>query len=264
MPREEFGPGQSVLYTNVESCQWWRMPKITYLNAAGEEVPSTTTIIGKYKDMGGLMHFAWSEGKAGRGLNESRDRAGDIGSMLHGMIEAYIRAINWGPPADSKSEDIDLAMRLFTTFKRWWAENKIEVVATEVSLVSEDYQYGGTLDLVARFPIVHPAASVGATFLGLMDWKTSSAYYQEMLLQMAAYRQLWYERNMSPGIVRATLVLFSKTDAKMKIYPVTSEDMDLAFKKFLLLRGAYDMEAAINKSVKETRRAAISYDYSAG
>ena len=61
------------------------MPKITYWNAAGEEVPSTTTIINKYKDVGGLMYFAWSEGKAGRGLNESRDRAGDVGSMLHGQ-----------------------------------------------------------------------------------------------------------------------------------------------------------------------------------
>ena len=239
------------------------MPKITYLNAAGEEVPSTTTIIGKYKDMGGLMHFAWSEGKAGRGLNESRDRAGDVGSMLHGMIEAHLRGVDWVLPPGPSGEGLVLAMRLFGGFRLWWEANKVEVVATETSLVSEQYQYGGTLDLVARFPVAHPTANVGAAFLGLMDWKTSSAYYQEMLLQMAAYRHLWEVASgaLDP-IVRATLVLFSKTEAKIKFYPVTREQMDFAFKKFLLLRECYGMETAINQSVKETRHAAISYDYS--
>ena len=234
------------------------MPKIKYLNAAGEEVPTTTTIIGKYKDMSGLMHFAWSEGKAGRGLNESRDRAGDVGSMLHGMIEAHLSGVDW--EGTGVGEDLNLACRLFATFKRWWEENKIEVVATETSLVSEEHQYGGTLDLVANIP---PYG------ICLLDWKTSSAYYQEMLLQMAAYRHLWAEASgdikgdaYAHRIAKATLVLFSKTDRKMKFYPVTEEQMDFAFEKFLLLRECYGMEAAINQSVKETRRAAVSYDYS--
>ena len=233
------------------------MPKITYLNAAGEEVPSTTTIINKYKDMGGLMHYAWSEGKAGRGLTESRDRAGDVGSMLHGMIEAYIKDdIAWPrPPHPLNAEDLETATQLFGTFKGWWAKNKVEVVATEISLVSEEHQFGGTLDLVVK-------STTG--YLALMDWKTSRDYYQEMLLQMAAYRQLWYETapdDEEKRISVATLVLFSKTERKMKFYTVTAEQMDLAFQKFLLLRKTYDMEVAIAQLVKETRRAAVSYHH---
>lgn len=230
------------------------MPKITYWNAAGEEVPSTTTIINKYKDVGGLMYFAWSEGKAGRGLNESRDRAGDVGSMLHGQIDAFLKDELWGLPVDAHPEDAQIAARLYATFREWWAHNKIEVVATETSLVSETYQYGGTVDLVGNYP--------GGGLI-IMDWKTSSAFYQEMLLQMAAYRRLWQECKQQV-IERATLALFSKTDRKIKFYPVTNEQMGLGFEKFLLLRKAYDMEAAIAKSVKETRHAAVSYDHGSG
>lgn len=230
------------------------MPKITYLNTAGLDVPSTTTIINKYKDMGGLMHFAWSEGKAGRGLNESRDRAGDVGSMLHGQIDAFLKDELWGLPVDANPEDAQIAARLYAVFREWWAHNKIEVVATETSLVSETYQYGGTIDLVGNYP---------GFGLIIMDWKTSSAYYQEMLMQMAAYRRLWQECR-GQAIGRATLALFSKVDRKIKFYQVTDADMAMGFEKFLLLRKAYDMEAAIAKSVKETRRAAISYDHSSG
>ena len=229
------------------------MPKILYLNERGEEVPSTTTIIGKYKDMSGLMHFAWSEGKAGRGLNESRDRAGDVGSMLHGMIESYLNPNGkWILPTDNRLDALELARCLFQVFMRWWESNTLEVVATETSLVSEEHQYGGTLDLVARSPL---------GFV-LLDWKTSSQFYQEMMLQMAAYRHLWaMASGASDPIAGASLVLFSKTSKSLKVYPVTEEQMDLAFKKFLLLRKTYDMEAAIAASVKEIRRAARSYDY---
>lgn len=229
------------------------MPKIVYLNEHGVEVPSTTTIINKYKDMGGLLHYAHSEGRAGRGLNESRDRAGDIGSMLHGMIEAYVRGDQWEmPPEPIKTEDLEISRRLFDTFIKWWAVNDTIIVeATETSLVSEEHQYGGTIDLVATI--------LGQPFL--LDWKTSKDYYQEMLLQMAAYRALWRERK-AQDIRGAKLVLFSKTSRKLTVYPVSDEQMDLAFPKFLLLRKTYDMEAAIANSVKETRRAAVSYDYS--
>src|ERR1039458_3114432 len=97
------------------------MPKILYLNKEGVEVPSTTTIIGKYKDYGGLKYYAWSEGKAGRGLNESRDRAGDVGSMLHGMIEAHINERPYEEPPPISLVDAMKAGELFATFKQWWA-----------------------------------------------------------------------------------------------------------------------------------------------
>src|ERR1039458_7491363 len=117
------------------------MPKILYLNKEGVEVPSTTTIIGKYKDYGGLMYYAWSEGKAGRGLNESRDRAGDVGSMLHGMIECYLNSKPYEEslPKFTLGVDVMKACELFGTFKQWWEANRMDVIATETSLVSEEY-----------------------------------------------------------------------------------------------------------------------------
>ena len=219
------------------------------------EVPSTTTIINKYKDMGGLMHFAWAEGKAGRGLTESRDRAGDVGSMLHGMIDAHIKqAVYSHPVTTAKDEDFTTARKLFETFVVWWGRAEMKVIASETSLVSERHQYGGTIDLVATCPL--------GTGPIIMDWKTSKDYYQEMLLQMAAYRALWREY-CGVDITAANLMLFSKTSRKITIYPVTAAQMDLAFDKFLLLRKAYDMEAPIAEAVKETRdgKLALSYDH---
>jgi hypothetical protein len=38
-------------------------PTHGYVNAAGEKIPGTTTIIGRFKESGGLIQWAYARGK---------------------------------------------------------------------------------------------------------------------------------------------------------------------------------------------------------
>jgi hypothetical protein len=62
-----------------------------YRNSKGEKVPGTTTIIGRFKESGGLIQWAYNRGKDGLELYESRDKAAELGTIVHSMVEAYIR-----------------------------------------------------------------------------------------------------------------------------------------------------------------------------
>ena len=43
----------------------------------GRLLPGTTTIIGKFKNSGALIHWAWKQGMDGIDYRETRDQAGE-------------------------------------------------------------------------------------------------------------------------------------------------------------------------------------------
>jgi hypothetical protein len=67
---------------------------------------------------------------------------------------------------------------------------KFEVVATEPHLISEQWQFGGTPDCISR---------IGGKLI-LFDWKTGRGVYEDMLIQLSAYKVLW-EENKSGEII---------------------------------------------------------------
>lgn len=125
---------------------WGHMPtaKAGYRVKDGTRVPSVTTIIGKFKEAGGLMHWAWQLGIAGKDYREVRDEAADAGTLAHALVEQWIRkqplAVN-GP-----DEVVQKACNAFNIFMQWANQSRLEVTETEVALVSEKHRFGGTLD----------------------------------------------------------------------------------------------------------------------
>ena len=65
-------------------------PRPGYYLADGSHVPSVTTIIGRFKESGGLIHWAWALGKEGKDYREVRDKAADAGTMAHDAVEAWV------------------------------------------------------------------------------------------------------------------------------------------------------------------------------
>jgi len=167
-------------------------PKSGYFNAAGQPIPGTHDITGRYKEMGGLMNWAYSQGKKGVPLYQ-RD-ALDIGTAVHRMAELDLRGI---PEREIErvpyetlqaSVDIDKAWMAFRQFRDWRKEHEVRAIAFEESLVSEIHQYGGTLDVIALID--------GAR--GLLDFKTSKTagdIYLDQRLVMAAHGNLWREKH---------------------------------------------------------------------
>ncbi len=205
-------------------------PKAGYFLKDGTKVPGTTTICSAYKDSGGLIHWAWNQGKQGLDYRETRDKAGDIGTAAHAMVEAHIRGRALPSPISAEAE------RAFQGYLRWERENKIQILEQEIQLVSEEFRYGGTLDAVGV---------IDGKYV-LLDWKTSKGIYKNYILQLAAYKNLWDENCFGREITGgAWLVRFSKSDSVCEPYPF--EDLTEAWEQFKDARRMYARELKLDE-----------------
>ena len=218
-------------------------PKGGYRLKDGSQAPGVTTIIGRFKDSGGLLWWAFEQGKAAErreinSLYDKRDEAAEAGTLAHDMVEAKIR--NWDMPDLSKysPEIIKQAKQGFENYLRWEKTSNIEVIETEASLVSEKYRYGGTLDAL----MAHGKLALG-------DWKTSNGVYQDMIIQLAAYKNLWEENHPDRPIDGGFhLCRFSKDHADFTHH--FWAELDDAWEQFKLFRAAYDIDKKLKKRVK--------------
>ena len=216
-------------------------PKAGYFLASGEKVPGTTTIIGRFKDSGGLMHWAFKQGKLGKDrLYEEAEKAADIGTLAHAMVEAHIKGAGPECMLVNASDDMrEKARSAFNAYLAWERMTKLRVIDQEMQLVSEKYRYGGTPD----------AIGIIDNELCLLDWKTSNSVYQDYLIQLAAYRNLWEEHHPERPLVGGFhLLRFAKEHADFAhhYYP----NLDSAWRAFVLMRELYDIDYELKKRTK--------------
>lgn len=226
-------------------------PKSGYHLKDGTRVPGTTTIIGRWKDSGGLIMWAYKQGrehealaqrvrhkelpeatKVPSRLYEVVEEAADIGTEAHGLVEAHINGDDL--PAASPT-----AMDAFNAYLSWEAQSKLEIVEQEMQLVSEEYRFGGTPDAIGRI----------GNELCLVDWKTSNSVYSDYLIQLAAYKHLWEENHPDRPLTGGFhLCRFAKEhgDFAHHYYP----NLDEAWRAFELMRELYDIDAQLKKRTK--------------
>lgn len=206
-----------------------------YKNKAGSRLPSVTTVISRFKESGGLIHWAWNLGIEGKDYRQERDAAATAGTIAHQMVEARLRGEDYTPPTVDV-ETLGKANGGFEAYLTWERMTKVSIVHSEVSLVSENYGYGGTLDAIGEFE--------GKRVL--IDWKTSNSVYQDYLIQLAAYKTLWEENYPDHPIDGGFhLCRFGKEhgDFAHHYYP----DLSDAWEQFQLYRRAYDLDKALKK-----------------
>ena len=216
-------------------------PRAGYFTKDGARVPGTTTVIGRFKESGALIAWAYKRGKDGHELYDSRDKAAEIGTVVHEMVERFIALEDPMKALEAlKGEgDHKAALSAFNAFDEWFESNKFKVVAQEVQLVSEVHKFGGTPDAIAE-------DSKGR--LVLLDWKTSDGVYMDHLCQLGAYRILWNENNPDKQLTGGShLCRFAKThgDFAHHFYP----NLDDAEKAFLLMRSLYDLDKSLKKRI---------------
>lgn len=213
-------------------------PKGGYRTADGKRVPGVTTITGRYKDSGGLVHWAWSQGRDGLDYRATRDAAADAGSCAHDMIEAYIHGVDYSFPADADAEMRQLAETAYGAFERWARVTEMEVLATETPLVSEEYRYGGTLDAIGYVD--------GA--LAIIDWKTSNGVYPDYIVQVAAYANLWLE-NKQERVSGAHLLRVGREHGQFAHHSWPEPVLDKGWESFRLMRELYELDKQLKKAV---------------
>jgi hypothetical protein len=226
-------------------------PKAGYYNKAGKRLIGTTTLISRFKDSGALIKWAYKMGREHEGLARSghpapndlyevTSEAANIGTATHQMVEL---AIDGADPFSSTAlvslatnEQRERATKAYHNYVRWSETNKLTVVAQEMMLVSEQYQYGGTPDAIGE---------VNGQ-LCLLDWKTSNSVYSDYLIQLAAYKQLWEENNPGKPLVGgAHLLRFSKDYGDFAHH--FFDDLSEAWELFKLYLPAYRLDQSLRK-----------------
>ena len=151
---------------------------IVYKNKEGERIPGVTTVLG-ILNKPALIHWAWDLGCKGIDYKTFRDDKADIGTLAHEMILCHFKKETPDTSCYSQNQ-IDLAETCFLKYLDWEKGKSIEPILLEQPLISETFQYGGTIDNYCFLNGVKV----------LMDYKTSKAIYDENFMQVASYKQL--------------------------------------------------------------------------
>jgi hypothetical protein len=212
----------------------------------GVRVPGVTTILSRFKESGGLIHWAWKLGIDGKDYRAERDAAADAGTIAHALVEQYIHDEKPTVPAGTDKEVAKKARRAFKSYLEWEKRTQLEILedktfgrCTEVSLTSKSLMVGGTID----------AIGVIEGRVCLLDWKSSNGVYCDYILQLAAYVEIWNENNPGSRISNggAELIRFSKENADFSHHHF--EGFDDEIEAFRLMRRLYDLDKKIRKRV---------------
>ena len=219
-------------------------PKGGYKLRDGTKVPGVTTILGRFKESGGLLHWAFEQGQScERGeisdLYDKRDEAASAGTLAHSMVERHINGEDLPDLTTYSNEVAAAATQGYENYIRWADDNRMVIVDQEMELVSERYAFGGCPDAIA---------TNSKSQICLLDWKTSSGIYVDYLCQCAAYKILWEENRPEQPITGGIhLLRFSKENADFHHH--FWNDLSEAGELFILLRRAYDLDKKLKKRI---------------
>lgn len=168
---------------------------IRYKNRKGESIPGTTTITGLLAKPA-LIKWANNLGLQGIDSTKYRDKMADIGILAHYLIMCHLKEIPEKVKLEAITEyskdDIDKAENCVLSYFEWEKGHKIEPIIVESPLVSESFQFGGTVDCFCKLdgePI-------------LLDFKTGKGIWPEMFYQLGAYFELLKENEYAVGGAR--------------------------------------------------------------
>jgi hypothetical protein len=163
------------------------MPKIDYHLKDGTKISGVTTIIGSNVGWAKnqLMYWAWKQGIEGKDYKEISDKEMSAGTIAHDMIDSELKEKEFKMPEVEK-EVIEKAEAAYLNWLEWKDRMKFEIEYSELSLVSEEYRYGGTIDFIPKIN----------NKLSIFDFKTGSGIYEDHLLQVAAYQKLAQENGI--------------------------------------------------------------------
>lgn len=250
-----------------------------YYAADGKRVPGVTTVISSRQATGGLMwwanRLAYDPLMEARALMANAIKASDpiadaksidaiqaflnvdpafydhnatvgvaatAGTITHSLVESHLQGKK-NLSAYDRTLNSDIANKADTAFLGFleWAESsQLKVEEQELSLVSEDHRFGGTLD--ACVLSINGKRAIG-------DWKTSNATYGDHLVQVAAYGELYAENHPDKPIDGGYHIMrFDKEHGDFHHH--FFQELNNGWNAFLLMRELYDVDKLLTKRAK--------------
>lgn len=214
-----------------------------YKNKAGVIVPSVTTISGTYDKGDGLLMWAVNQTKMGNDHREVSRQEAKAGTLFHHFVNCYFEKKCDGMFESAYCREftaieIDRATNAYWNFVAWAnKQNNLNVVASEMRLVSEIFQYGGQIDLYGIYE---------EKDIWVLDFKTSPAIYKSQWVQLSAYAKLLEEVN---GLkVKEMHILSCFKDKQGYSHEFGGEEhIETYFEIFLNLRRNYDLDKKVSQ-----------------
>ena len=200
----------------------------------GTRVPGATTIVGLL-DKPFLVKWANKLGKQGIDVTEYVEQTAKLGTLIHNIIESHTTKTEVDL-SEYSDKDIDIAEQIFfKNYMQWESQHKVEPIAIELSLVSEEYKFGGIIDFYAILDGIYT----------VIDFKTSKQISKEHLLQVSSYVQLLKENGYQ---VDRLLILDVKKDINLKLEEkyLTIEETESYWKLFKYLIDVYYAKKELN------------------
>ena len=200
---------------------------VIYEQADHTIVPGTTTITNQLNKpaLPGWSARVTREGYDYRAITEESRR---VGTLAHTMVHCHFLGREVDTSEYSPSQ-IALAENAMIKFFAYLDDHRMQPRLVEVPLVSEKYDYGGTIDCYGDLD--------GA--LALADWKTGSGIYTGNKLQAAGYWNLLIENGYPCEEVRVVRIGREETDEYEELRIRNPEQLFALF--LLLLRFYYGM-----------------------
>jgi hypothetical protein len=208
----------------------------------GRRVPSVTTIIGT--GLGGfskdaLMAWAWREGKEGRDYKQTSQKAADIGTVAHAMIECFLNGSLYIPTLEHEPL-VPEAQPCFDAFQEWHSTHDIVIHEQEIRLTSSRHKFGGTFDALGTLDGV-PA---------LFDWKSSKGLYGSYAVQISAYYMLITENRPQSDWPRTVAIVRVGKDGKLNVAQIDRKDLAMPWDVFLHAKAIYQARYELDKLIK--------------
>lgn len=209
-----------------------------YTNSQGEVVSSVTTILKRAYPLGDYI-TEWANALGFQKINYKKFMTNivEVGTAVHLLIETVTRdnidmvtnellmSLFKDNPYFLQNENT--IFKCFCQFLIWYNYSikncNFKLIANELELVSNQYGYGGTIDMICELN--------GETTI--IDLKTSSALDTKMLLQLSAYAMM-YEENTGVKVKNVGIVRMDKNDENcFEYFFIPVEELDIFKETFL-------------------------------
>ena len=201
-----------------------------YKTADSKRVPSVTTILG-ILNKPALLDWAWKCGCDGLDYKEVRDNAADIGILAHYLICCHLKG-KQPDTSEYSSADLDKAENSLIKYWDWEKGHELEQILIETPLVSEDYQFGGTIDFYGKVD-GQPT---------LLDFKTGKALYKEATMQVVTYAHLLNENGHSVDTIKILRIGRDETEG---FEEKTIYDYETGWQIFLRCLDIYNLQKVL-------------------
>ena len=208
---------------------------IRYKNEIGKRLPGVTTVIGILnKPL--LVPWANRIGLQGINVRDYVSDKADIGTLVHEMMFCDLKGIKVDYSYYTTIQ-IEIAQNSFKKYLDWKKKHTIEPIILEEGMVSEKYQYGGTID---NFSLIDGVPT-------LVDYKTCKALYLEHFIQVSAYRQLLREignrANWVSKVKNNAILRVGRSEMEgFEFVPISTKKMALCWKVFKYCLGIYSLK----------------------